>query len=94
MLQAACCLLCLGVSHAFALNLAGSFISRPNEQRHYAHSYNSLPREKPRNLRANIDPYATLTPSERLRAHADDGKWHLLSTVLSSIHLYISCSHL
>ncbi|CAE1291025.1 TJP1 [Acanthosepion pharaonis] len=50
--------------------------SRP-EDRYYPSYYSqNLPRDWPSHSRANIDPYATLTPSERLRSHYVDEDRH------------------
>ena len=40
---------------------------RPEDRYYPSYYADSLPREKLPHGRANIDPYATLTPSERIR---------------------------
>lgn len=62
------------------------FASAPRHGRTYPHyGYGSLPRDKhiqplSEHRRGNIDPYVTLTPSERQRGRTDDGLYttHLL----------------
>ena len=56
---------------------------RQQEDRYYPHYY-SDPRDVYAHNRANIDPYATLTPSERLRGQKlDPGEFREVIEVLN-----------
>ncbi|XP_013406126.2 tight junction protein ZO-1-like isoform X4 [Lingula anatina] len=52
----------------------GPYGQRSEDQYYPSYYADSLPRERPPHARSNIDPYATLTPSERLRSlsHEDE----------------------
>lgn len=66
---------------------ADMYGSRP-EDRYYPSYYSqNLPRDWPSHSRANIDPYATLTPSERLRSHyVDEGMLLVYYNLIKSLN--------